>query len=519
MALVHTARSVIRRLDTVTGMGMVVRRRRRRVRPIGRSQAISYTAGRSRSMLSTVSSMSSRGHGRTCRIGVAMSGGVDSSVCAYMLARLAKYDDAKLLSLLQTHRDTLHNDWLPRKAFEQMNQTAIPSSSSTEDLPTRFEVVGLHMVNWDSQDEKGLTGQESQCTATDDLNYAKRVADQLGISLKVLDFVKPYWNHVFAPSMEVQCGLQHIDTVPYAFFAQFACLLVCLSFMSYYLFSSRLVSFLFLPSFLPSFQQYEMGITPNPDILCNSEIKFKRFLSSATTLASTQCDYVATGHYVRRGLVPIDLVQQQDPALHGKDYRPALLNGVDLSKDQSYFLSGIEQDALERVLFPIGAMQKDAVREMARGAGLVSAARKDSYGICFIGERSNRPSVDDPTYYSVSRASLENEKSNARDRNRTKMPRNRMKGKDDEEAIARQAMKELAAKRALPSLDSRRQSFANFMSNYVDLYAQKGCFVDINTGKQSSKYFMCRKRVFCACCCIAHSLFLSPVIYKIKFEN
>lgn len=222
-----------------------------------------------------------------------------------------------------------------------------------------------------------------------------------------------------------------------------------------------------------------MGITPNPDILCNSEIKFKRFLSSATTLASTQCDYVATGHYVRRWTVPSD------------DDRPALLNGVDVSKDQSYFLSGVEQAALQRVLFPIGAMQKDAVREMARSAGLVSAARKDSYGICFIGERSNRPSVEDPTYYPVSRASGDEatvtvgKGKDGWKRRRKRKPRQEQKLTEKEKLInsmARKKKRERAAQRALPSLSSRKSSFANFMANYVDMQAQHGYFVDIDSG-------------------------------------
>ena len=120
------------------------------------------------------------------------------------------------------------------------------------------------------------------------------------------------------------------------------------------------------------FSEYEKGRTPNPDVLCNREIKFDLFMQKAIELGA---DYVATGHYCRREVVEVDGV---------KIYR--LLEGVDPNKDQSYFLCQLNQYQLSKSLFPIGHLLKPEVREIAREQGLVTAERKDSQGICFVGK-------------------------------------------------------------------------------------------------------------------------------------
>lgn len=116
------------------------------------------------------------------------------------------------------------------------------------------------------------------------------------------------------------------------------------------------------------FDTYQAGQTPNPDVLCNNEIKFKLFLNKALELGF---DKIATGHYAR--------VYQDKTGYH-------LLRGIDPNKDQSYFLAGLNQEQLSKALFPIGDLQKDKVRQIASEAGLVNADRKDSQGICFIGK-------------------------------------------------------------------------------------------------------------------------------------
>ncbi|MDD4151029.1 MAG: tRNA 2-thiouridine(34) synthase MnmA [Candidatus Gracilibacteria bacterium] len=113
---------------------------------------------------------------------------------------------------------------------------------------------------------------------------------------------------------------------------------------------------------------YKSGITPNPDIMCNSEIKFRCFLDEAISLGF---DMVATGHYAK--------IEEENGIYH-------LLKGIDNNKDQSYFLAGLDQSQLEKTLFPIGNLEKPKVREIARDAGLPNAERKDSQGICFVGK-------------------------------------------------------------------------------------------------------------------------------------
>lgn len=173
------------------------------------------------------------------------------------------------------------------------------------------EVTGLFMKNWDEDD-----GSE-YCTAIEDLADAQQVCNTLGIPLKTVNFATEYWDNVFE-------------------------------------------------NFL---QEYSAGRTPNPDILCNREIKFKAFLDYATELGA---DYIATGHYAR---------------IINKNDQYYLARGHDSNKDQSYFLYTLGQKALSRSLFPIGEMQKPAVREIATKAGFINSRKKDSTGICFIGER------------------------------------------------------------------------------------------------------------------------------------
>lgn len=178
-------------------------------------------------------------------------------------------------------------------------------------LQQGFHVEGLFMKNWDEDD-----GTE-YCTAKQDLADAQQVCDKLGIKLHTANFAADYWDNVFDHFLK----------------------------------------------------EYSAGRTPNPDILCNREIKFKVFLEYAQML---EADYIATGHYVRRG----DYQQQT-----------ALFKGLDSNKDQSYFLHAVEQQAFENSLFPLGELEKPAVRALAAKAGFTTSKKKDSTGICFIGER------------------------------------------------------------------------------------------------------------------------------------
>lgn len=176
------------------------------------------------------------------------------------------------------------------------------------------QVTGLFMKNWDEDD-----GSE-YCSAIEDLADAQRVADHLGIKLVTANFAAEYWDNVFE-------------------------------------------------SFLAGYQR---GETPNPDVLCNREIKFKQFSRYARSLGA---DYVATGHYARSAT-----------ASDG----PALVRAADAGKDQTYFLLGVNRDELASVIFPLGDMQKPEVRQQAKALGLHNFDRKDSTGICFIGERRFR---------------------------------------------------------------------------------------------------------------------------------
>ncbi len=171
------------------------------------------------------------------------------------------------------------------------------------------DVEGLFMKNWEEDSE--------YCNAEEDYKDALQVCDTLGIPLRSVNFAKEYWERVFQNFLD----------------------------------------------------EYRSGRTPNPDILCNTEIKFKEFLNFAKDLGA---DKIATGHYVRNKEVA---------------GRVQLLKGLDLGKDQSYFLYGLNQEQISSTLFPIGNLRKPNVRERAEKLGFDNFNKKDSTGICFIGER------------------------------------------------------------------------------------------------------------------------------------
>jgi len=202
----------------------------------------------------------------SARVVIGMSGGVDSSVAAWLLKQ-------------QGH-----------------------------------EVVGLFMKNWEDDDD------DEYCSTRQDLIDAAAVADLIGIELEAVNFAAEYKDRVFAEFL----------------------------------------------------REYSAGRTPNPDVLCNAEIKFKAFLDHAMKLGA---EHIATGHYAR--------VRQMDQ-------RFELLRGLDPSKDQSYFLHRLNQSQLSQTLFPIGHLRKTEVRRIAADLGLPNAKKKDSTGICFIGERPFR---------------------------------------------------------------------------------------------------------------------------------
>ena len=197
------------------------------------------------------------------KIIVGMSGGVDSSVSAYLL------------------------------------------------LQQGYQVEGLFMKNWEEDDT------EEYCSASEDLADAQQVCDRLGITLHTVNFSGEYWDNVF----------EHF------------------------------------------LHEYRIGRTPNPDIMCNKEIKFKAFLDHAQVLGAQR---IATGHYVR--------TRQVNGSFE-------LLRALDANKDQSYFLYALNQHQLAHALFPIGGLDKAKVRAIAKQQRFVVHAKKDSTGICFIGER------------------------------------------------------------------------------------------------------------------------------------
>ena len=175
-----------------------------------------------------------------------------------------------------------------------------------------YQVEGLFMKNWDDDDS------HTYCHASEDAADARTVCDKLNIPLHVKNFANDYWDNVF----------------------------------SYFL------------------DEYQQGRTPNPDIICNQEIKFKAFLNYALTI---DADFIATGHYAT-------LVKSTN--------KPVLLcKGADKNKDQSYFLYRLNQHQLKHALFPLAHYEKPHVRKMAKEAGFINHNKKDSTGICFIGER------------------------------------------------------------------------------------------------------------------------------------
>ncbi len=175
-----------------------------------------------------------------------------------------------------------------------------------------YKVEGLFMKNWDEDD-----GTE-YCTAIRDLQDAQAVCDKIGIHLHTANFAAEYWDNVFEHFLE----------------------------------------------------EYKAYRTPNPDILCNREIKFKAFLDWAIELGA---DLIATGHYACRGV--------------DKDGKATLEKGLDNNKDQSYFLHAVGHEQLAKTLFPLGKLEKPKVREIAAKYDLATKSKKDSTGICFIGER------------------------------------------------------------------------------------------------------------------------------------
>ena len=178
-----------------------------------------------------------------------------------------------------------------------------------------YQVTGLFMKNWEEDDDT------EYCSAAADLADAQAVCDKLGIELLTINFAAEYWDNVFEHFLE----------------------------------------------------EYKAGRTPNPDILCNKEIKFKAFLEYAAE--DLGADYIATGHYVRRRDI---------------NGTTQLLRGLDSNKDQSYFLYTLSHDQVAQSLFPVGELEKPEVRRIAEQLGLITAKKKDSTGICFIGERKFR---------------------------------------------------------------------------------------------------------------------------------
>ena len=173
-----------------------------------------------------------------------------------------------------------------------------------------YNVIGLFMVNWEEKD--------GSCTAEEDYEDVKRVCNKIGIPYYTVNYTKEYYDNVFKHFLE----------------------------------------------------EYKKGRTPNPDVLCNREIKFKPFLLQAKKLGA---DYIATGHYAK---------------LEEKDGKYYLKKSKDLNKDQTYFLNQLSQEQLKDVIFPLADIEKPEVRKIAEELELSNAKKKDSTGICFIGERN-----------------------------------------------------------------------------------------------------------------------------------
>ena len=177
-----------------------------------------------------------------------------------------------------------------------------------------YDVIGLFMRNWQEEDEDG------RCTADDDYRDVRRIADTIGIDYYAEDYSREYYDRVFRSFLE----------------------------------------------------EYEKGRTPNPDVLCNREIKFDVFTSFARTMGA---EYIATGHYA---------------AISHEGGEHLLMRAADEMKDQTYFLHQVTEEQIAHTLFPLGGIKKSEVRDIARRAGLPVSEKKDSTGICFIGERNFR---------------------------------------------------------------------------------------------------------------------------------
>ena len=177
-------------------------------------------------------------------------------------------------------------------------------------LEDNYRVEGLHMTNWNDE--------EPYCTASQDLQDARNACKELNIPMHHVNFSKEYKEKVFNDTLK----------------------------------------------------ELDQGLTPNPDVLCNAEIKFKAFLDHAISLGAQA---IATGHYAKTA--------RSDDGVH-------LLKAIDETKDQSYFLYRLTQQQLSHVIFPLGGIRKSMVREIAEMIGLPNAKKKDSTGICFIGERN-----------------------------------------------------------------------------------------------------------------------------------
>src|SRR3954471_14496572 len=184
------------------------------------------------------------------------------------------------------------------------------------------EVIGIFMKNWEDDDD------DEYCSSRQDFIDAASVADVLGIEIEHVNFAADYKDRVFAEFL----------------------------------------------------REYQAGRTPNPDVLCNAEIKFKAFLDHAMRLGAEK---IATGHYAR-------VREQKSEGAASGTGRFELLKGLDETKDQSYFLHRLTQEQLSKTLFPVGELHKSEVRRIASEIGLPNAKKKDSTGICFIGERPFR---------------------------------------------------------------------------------------------------------------------------------
>ena len=177
-----------------------------------------------------------------------------------------------------------------------------------------YDVIGLFMKNWEDDDDS------EYCSSRQDFIDATAVADVVGIDIEAVNFAKEYKDRVFADFL----------------------------------------------------REYSAGRTPNPDVLCNAEIKFRAFLDHAMAMGAEK---IATGHYAR---------------VREVDGKTQLLRGLDETKDQSYFLHRLTQEQISKAIFPVGELRKTQVRKIAEEIGLPNAKKKDSTGICFIGERPFR---------------------------------------------------------------------------------------------------------------------------------